>query len=271
MGLHKCGNVTKKGMGISRDFQKRLGVPFEQICQGKVGTAGHGKPMRVMGTTEMFELHLKGISKKFLVSATVIEDLVDDMNLGTSFLQSITGITGEALAMEFHEGGTKLKIGRETIDLVCTLEDDKKPTGGIRIRTPAAINEASIQLERMADEEGPDKGLGIAAVAAGQTIRKPEVFAKAKGLAWSNLKGERDIPFGLAEHPKKMMAPVQGLGDPLGDKMVMKKCQCKKSQCKNGKCGCFHSKQNCSSFCECENCANTHSLHCIKFYLQQRL
>ena len=208
------GNVTKKGMVISRDFQKRLGVPFEQICQGKIGTAGHGKPMRAMGTTEMFELHLKGISKKFLVSATVIEDLVDDMNLGTSFLQSITGITGEALAMEFHEGGTKLKIGRETIDLVCTLEDDKKPTGGIRIRTPAAINEASIQLERMADEEGPDKGLGIAAVAAGQTIRKPEVFAKAKGLAWSNLKGERDIPFGLAEHPKKMMAPVQGLGDP---------------------------------------------------------
>ena len=40
---------------------------------------------------------------------------------------------------------------------------------------------------------------------------------------------------------------------------VMKKCRCKKSQCKNGKCGCFHSKQNCSSFCECENCANTHA------------
>ena len=40
---------------------------------------------------------------------------------------------------------------------------------------------------------------------------------------------------------------------------VMKKCKCKKSQCKNGKCGCFNSKQNCSSFCECENCGNPHS------------
>jgi hypothetical protein len=40
---------------------------------------------------------------------------------------------------------------------------------------------------------------------------------------------------------------------------VMKKCRCKKSQCKNGKCGCFHSKQNCSSFCECENCGNPHA------------
>lgn len=40
---------------------------------------------------------------------------------------------------------------------------------------------------------------------------------------------------------------------------VMKKCRCKKSQCKNGKCGCFNSKQICSSFCECENCGNQHS------------
>ena len=40
---------------------------------------------------------------------------------------------------------------------------------------------------------------------------------------------------------------------------VMKKYKCKKSQCKNGKCGCFNSKQNCSSFCECENCGNPHS------------
>ena len=40
---------------------------------------------------------------------------------------------------------------------------------------------------------------------------------------------------------------------------VMKKCRCKKSQCKNGKCGCFNSKQKCSSFCECENCGNSHA------------
>ena len=40
---------------------------------------------------------------------------------------------------------------------------------------------------------------------------------------------------------------------------IMKKCRCKKSQCKNGKCGCFSSKQNCSSFCECENCGNPHA------------
>ena len=40
---------------------------------------------------------------------------------------------------------------------------------------------------------------------------------------------------------------------------VMKKCRCKKSQCKNGKCGCFHSKQSCSSFFECENCGNPHA------------
>ena len=40
---------------------------------------------------------------------------------------------------------------------------------------------------------------------------------------------------------------------------VMKKCKCKKSQCKNGKCACFKSDQNCSSFCDCENCCNPHA------------
>ena len=37
---------------------------------------------------------------------------------------------------------------------------------------------------------------------------------------------------------------------------VMKKCHCKKSKCKNGRCACYNTKQNCTSFCECEDCCN---------------
>ena len=42
-------------------------------------------------------------------------------------------------------------------------------------------------------------------------------------------------------------------------KTIMRKCKCKKTQCKNGRCVCFNGKQNCSSFCECENCCNPFS------------
>lgn len=42
-------------------------------------------------------------------------------------------------------------------------------------------------------------------------------------------------------------------------KTIMNRCKCKKSQCKNGRCACYSSNQNCSSFCECENCCNPHA------------
>ena len=42
-------------------------------------------------------------------------------------------------------------------------------------------------------------------------------------------------------------------------KTIMKRCKCKKSQCKNGRCACYSTNQNCSSFCECENCCNPHA------------
>ena len=42
---------------------------------------------------------------------------------------------------------------------------------------------------------------------------------------------------------------------------VMKKCKCKKSQCQNKLCGCFSSKQQCSSFCECQSCKNCPNFH----------
>ena len=197
------GNVTKKGLVISRDFQKRLGVGFREIRRGKVGTAGHGKPMRAMGTTEPFSLAIKGINKMFLVDATVISDLVDDMNVGTSFLQRLTGLTGESLTMEFYEGGTKLKLGQETIELINTMEDNRTPTGGTKIRTPEAINQTAKELEQMVEQKWYERSLGIAALPDDQRPEDGQQWLpKNRGITWSNPECNYVMPSTQARFPR---------------------------------------------------------------------
>ena len=197
------GNITKKGLVISRDFQKRLGIGFDEICRGKVGTAGRGKPMKALGMTEPFSLAIKGIARVFLVRALVIDDLVDDMNIGTSFLQRVTGVTGESMLMEFHETGTRLKLGREVIDLINTVEDDRIPTGGIRIRTPEAINESSDQLVLMSEEQQYEKSLGIAALPeCKRPTGHPNVIQKNRGFTWSNPEYNEEVPWRHVRMPE---------------------------------------------------------------------
>ena len=201
------GNVTKKGIVISRDFQKRLGVGFQSLNQGRVGTAGRGKPMKALGMTEPFTLAIKGIERLFLVNATVIEELVDDMNIGTAFLQRVTGMVGEPVSMQFHENGTMLKVGRETVELIKTMEDNRTPTGGTRIRRPEDINGDSEKLEQMVShEEKYENSLGSTTIPGELTgvICKHgwDWIPENKGITWADPEGNHPVLCKLAKPPK---------------------------------------------------------------------
>ena len=184
------GNVTRRGIVISRDFQKRLGVGFKKIAQGKVGTAGQGKSMKKLGVSKPFTLQLYGLRTSFEVTAEVIEDLVDDMNVGTAFFQKVAGSIGGTMAMEFVEKGTQLRIGDEVIELVNTMNDDRK---GLRVLTPEAINKPTEQVDQMAEDGWHQRCLGVGA-STEEIIECPVRLPENKGITWA-VHGSEALPW----------------------------------------------------------------------------
>ena len=105
--LVDSGNLIKTGVAISEKFHKQLGVGYSQQNTGKVGTAGKGSTMLKLGKSNDFRLRIKGISKVFIIhGATVVKTLLDSINLGTGFLQTVAQSTGLIPEIKFHRNGT---------------------------------------------------------------------------------------------------------------------------------------------------------------------
>ena len=88
----------------------------------KIQTAGKGLPMHKMGTTHSFSLEIEGIRKCFIITVTVIEELSDDMNAGSTFLQWVGKYTGNKPHLTFHEKGVSLHIGEDKAELINTVK-----------------------------------------------------------------------------------------------------------------------------------------------------
>ena len=82
-------------------------------------------PMKKLGITEQFEIWIKDIPATFSVTAVVIEELSDEVNLGTGFLQKVESVTGLKAVMEFHTEGTILRHGESAVELISKLKFDE--------------------------------------------------------------------------------------------------------------------------------------------------
>ena len=78
--------------------------------------------MHKMGITHPFSLEIEGISKCFTVTATMIEELADDVNASSAFLQWVGKYTGDNPHLTFHEKGVSSHIGEDTAELINTVK-----------------------------------------------------------------------------------------------------------------------------------------------------
>ena len=85
------GNLTKTGIAVSERFMQEMQLGYSRIGKGLVPTAGKGQGMTNLGISEEFTLRLHGLKKVYTVRALVCRELHDDINVGTGFLQKISG------------------------------------------------------------------------------------------------------------------------------------------------------------------------------------
>ena len=117
--LIDSGNLISAGVAISEKFHKKLGVGFYRRNIGTVGTAGIGTSMTKLGRSKEFRLKVQGIKQPFTVQkASVIRNLVDEVNLGTGFLQTVEKSTGQVPRIQFHRHGTTFVCGHDSIELL---------------------------------------------------------------------------------------------------------------------------------------------------------
>ena len=84
------GNISKNGIVMSEKFMQKLQLKYVKLQRGIIPTAGEHQGMTRLGVTEAFTLKLKGISNVYNVRALVCQELSDEINIGTQFLQSIS-------------------------------------------------------------------------------------------------------------------------------------------------------------------------------------
>ena len=124
--LIDSGNLISTGVAINEKFHKQLGVGYYRQNIGKVGTAGKGTCMTKLGRSNKFCLKIQGIKQTFTVcKATVIRNLIDEINLGTGFLQTVEKSTGHKPLIQFHGHGTTFICGKDSIELLEKIYQDK--------------------------------------------------------------------------------------------------------------------------------------------------
>ena len=114
--------IDSDGIVISKKFRRQLGLSFSKLAKKQIQTAGQGLSMSKMGITKPFSLEMEGIKKRFTVTATVIAELADDLNAGSTFLQWIGKHTGSNPNLTFHGKGVSFQICKDKTELINTVQ-----------------------------------------------------------------------------------------------------------------------------------------------------
>ena len=126
--LVDSGNLTRCGVAISEPFRKKMGLKLAIKGRKKISTAGAGLPMTQTGVSRAFDLRIPGIRETFRVrKAVVVEELTDEVNVGTRFLQEVEAVTGRSPSLRFHANGTSLSLGEDSVELVNRIGRADKP------------------------------------------------------------------------------------------------------------------------------------------------
>ena len=82
------GNTIRTGAAINADYCKKIGLTWRKYKQKEpIGTAKRSSKLNVLGETTPFKVKILGLSGLMTVTAQVIEDLSQELNLGARWLQ----------------------------------------------------------------------------------------------------------------------------------------------------------------------------------------
>ena len=117
--LVDTGNTVTARSVITRKIHNEIQSGFSAVGGKVISTAKTGSGLQRIGISKEIEMQIEGLTRKFRIKPTVVEDLSDDLNLGNGFLAEL----GEKLpcAIIYRGKSTKLKVGREEVELIRTL------------------------------------------------------------------------------------------------------------------------------------------------------
>ena len=117
------GNTVSTGAAINAEFCRKIGLTWRRYKQREpIGPAKKSSKLHVLGVTDPFHVKGIGFSGVMTVTAQVIEDLSQELNLGARWLQQ------NYLSLHFSRQGTRIekKLGG-TVPLVAAMETGEDP------------------------------------------------------------------------------------------------------------------------------------------------
>ena len=117
------GNTVRTEAAINAEFCWKIGLKWRRYKQQEpIGTAKKSSKLHVLGETDPFHIQVIGLSGVMTVTAQVIEDLSQELNLGARWLQQ------NDLSLHFSRQGTRIakKLGG-TVPLVAAKETGENP------------------------------------------------------------------------------------------------------------------------------------------------
>ena len=117
--LVDTGNTVTARSVITKKLHNDIQSGFSALGGKVISTAKSGSGLKRIGRSNEIEMEIDGLTRKFQIKPTVVEDLSDDLNLGNGFLAEL----GEKLpcAIIYRGKATKLKVGKEEVELIRTL------------------------------------------------------------------------------------------------------------------------------------------------------
>ena len=117
--LVDTGNTVTARSVITRKLHNEIQSGFSTLGGKIISTAKSGSGLKRVGRSKEIQMEIEGLTRKFRIKPTVVEDLSDDLNLGNGFLAEL----GEKLpcAIIYRGKATKLKVGKEEVELIRKL------------------------------------------------------------------------------------------------------------------------------------------------------
>ena len=117
--LVDTGNTVTARSVITKKLHNEIQSGFSVIGGKQISTAKQGAGLKRLGRSKEIVMEIEGLTRKFSIKPTVVEDLSDELNLGNGFLAGV----GEKLqcAIIYRGKATKLRVGNEEVELIRTL------------------------------------------------------------------------------------------------------------------------------------------------------
>ena len=87
--LVDTGNTVTARSVITKKLHNDIQSGFSALGGKVINTAKSGSGLKRIGRSNEIEMEIDGLTRKFQIKPTVVEDLSDDLNLGNGFLAEL--------------------------------------------------------------------------------------------------------------------------------------------------------------------------------------